>query len=108
MKQVVQRAILVTAVCVLMPGWVRGQELRLANGAVIPGEVAQVKPEGLEIRTSTGTRVYNWETLSLGTRYRYQPDFRAGYSGVLQGLPASERVKPPEEPAEKPKRSRRK
>lgn len=107
MKRVVQWVIFVAAVCILGPGRSEGQELRLANGAVIPGELAQVKPEGLEIRTPTGTRLYNWPTLSLGTRYRYQPNFRSGYLGLLEGLPASERVKPTEESSEKPKRSRK-
>jgi hypothetical protein len=69
------------------------QPPRLANGLAIRGEVIRATDTGLEIGTAPGkTRVYPWKTLSAGTRYRYQPIFRANFEAVLKGDPAAART----------------
>lgn len=77
-----------------LPGY--GQDIRLANGVILRGTVLQATDAGLELQTATGTRTYSWETLSVGTRYRYQPVFRVNYDSVLQGLPPSARTNVPD------------
>ena len=86
------------------------QEVRLANGMVVKGEVVGSGSDGLQIKTPLGPKTYSWETLSPSTRYRYQPVFRANYSSVLRGLPAHMRTNEPDteavietpEPAQEP------
>ncbi|MFH0953179.1 MAG: hypothetical protein V1873_02495 [Verrucomicrobiota bacterium] len=80
-----------------------GQNVRLANGVSIRGEVRNVTDDGLEIQTPTGPRTYSWETLSIATRYQYQPVFRANYEAILQGLPPSARTNAPDITEEKPR-----
>lgn len=64
------------------------QDVRWANGAVIKGEVVNATPAGLEMKTAAGLRTLAWETLSIGTRYRHQPGFRARAADALKGAPA--------------------
>lgn len=71
-----------------------GEDVRLANGMIIKGEVRGATAEGLEIQTQTGSRTYPWEQLSAGTRYRHQGSYRANFDAVLQGLPPSARTNP--------------
>ena len=87
----------------------------MANGAPLPGELVQVKAEGLEVKAASGSRVINWEMLSLATRYRHQPAFRAGFAAVMKGEPLPAYEPPPEPPpaeveppAKKPRRTRKK
>jgi hypothetical protein len=72
-----------------------GQDVRLASGVVIKGEVIGSNAEGLEVKTGKGTKTYDWKTLSPATRYRYEPEYRANYEVVLRGLPPSRRTNPP-------------
>ncbi len=73
-----------------------GQDIRLANGMIVKGTVKQATDAGLEIQAQTGSRVYPWEQLSAGTRYRHQPAYRANFDAILQGLPPSARTNPPD------------
>jgi hypothetical protein len=73
-----------------------GQEIRLANGIVIKGEVVGSGKDGLEVKTPLRTQTYSWETLSPATRYRYQPEFRANYDVILRGLPPHMRTNAPD------------
>lgn len=82
------------------PGW--AQDVRLANGVIIKGSATKATDGGLEVQTPAGLRTYTWESLSVGTRYRHQPVFRANFDTVLQGLPASARTKPPDSREESP------
>lgn len=71
---------------------VRAEDVRLANGLVIKGQVARATDAGLEVQTPAGSKTYAWETLSWGTRYRYQPSFRANLDPILKGLPPAART----------------
>lgn len=73
-----------------------GQEIRAANGQVIKGQAIRSTDEGLEVQTQTGPRTYSWETLSVSTRYRHDPVFRANYAAILKGLPPSARTIEPD------------
>ena len=116
MFTVIQRAIIAVLLCAVLAPLASGQEIRLANGAVVQGTLLQVKPEGLEMNTPAGSRVFTWEMLSPGTRYRHQESFRVTYSNVLAGASAAERTalfeakkaesQPP--PPDVPKKSKRK
>lgn len=77
---------MVLLACIL-PRLLHAQAVRFVNGTTIPGNVTGVNNEGVQIRTSTGVRTLTWDTLSPGTRYRYQPLYRANYQAVLQGVP---------------------
>lgn len=70
----------------------RGQVVRLANGTPIQGTIKQIKAEGIEMETPAGVRLFTWETLSWGTRYRYQESFRSALSNILAGTPAQPRT----------------
>ncbi len=89
------------AVTLLTAPLCRSQDIRLANGVTIKGEVKQATAGGLEVQTPTGLRTYTWETLSTSTRFRYQPLYRANFDAILQGLPPSARTNAPviEKPA---------
>ncbi len=76
--------------------------VRLANGALFQGEAEEPTPEGLKVRTPTGTRVIPWKTLSPGTRYRYEPLYRANFMAVVSGLPRSMWTNRPSAPVSKP------
>lgn len=76
-----------------LPG--SAQEIRMANGAILKGEVKQATDAGLEIQSPAGLKTFSWETLSSATRFRYQPMFRANYNAVLQGLPPTARTNKP-------------
>ncbi len=73
------------------------QEVRMANGVILKGEVVKTTQAGLEVKSGATVKSYPWETLAPSTRYRYEPLFRANYEAVLQGLPASARTKKPDE-----------
>lgn len=79
-------------VCVLAAAAVRAEDVRLANGLVIKGQITRASDAGLEMQTSAGPKTYAWETLSWGTRYRYQPSFRANLDPILKGLPPAART----------------
>jgi len=76
----------------------RAQEARLANGMAIKGEVGTATAEGLEIQTPAGPKTYPWAILSAGTRYRYQPVYKANFQAIQEGKPPAER-KPVAAPA---------
>jgi hypothetical protein len=80
-------------------GTVLAQEPRLANGKPVKGEVKEATDEGLKVLLPEGEKVLPWKTLSIGTRYRYQPLFRANFDAVIEGVPPSQWTKQP--PAEK-------
>jgi len=81
---------------VLLASSVFGQEIRLANGVIVKGDVTKLSDAGLELQTTTGTRTYSWETLSPATRFRYQAVFRANFETIAQGLPPSARNNVPD------------
>ena len=60
-------------------------EIRLVNGRVIKGEILAISEEGLELKTPQGSKLFRWETLSLGTRYRYQASFRENFDAIQKG-----------------------
>ncbi len=69
--------------------------VRLVNGSVVEGEVTDVNNNGLIVRTPEGDVTLAWETLSPGTRFRYQPEYRANYGAILEGLPPAARTNRP-------------
>lgn len=71
--------------------WADAEEIRLANGVVVRGEIRQATDSGLEFKTESGGRTYPWYTLSPATRYRLQPAYRANFKDILAGRPAGER-----------------
>lgn len=75
---------------------VYSEDIRLANGVIVKGDVVGSSPDGLQIQTPAGTKVYSWETLSMATRYRHQPVFRANLDPVLRGLPPHARTNKPD------------
>ncbi len=75
------------------------QEARFANGVAIKGEVLRAVQEGLEIQTPTGRQVYPWALLSAGTRYRYQPAYKANIGAIQEGRAPSERKSTPALPS---------
>jgi hypothetical protein len=75
----------------------QGQDIRAANGVVIKGQVLKASDAGLEVQTQTGPRTYTWETLSAGTRFRWQPVYRANYEAILAGQPPSSRTITPDD-----------
>ena len=101
---------LMLVLCWYSTAW--AQEPRLANGMLLAGTFL-VKPEGIEVQTPAGPRLYTWEMLSFGTRFRHQPAFRAGFAAVLNGEPLPAYTPPPEPapetpaPEAKPKRASR-
>ena len=71
---------------------VGAEEIKLANGTIVQGDVVQAKDEGLAIKTAEGEKTLAWKTLSAGTRFRYQPSYRANFDHILKGDPASMRT----------------
>jgi hypothetical protein len=67
-------------------------EVRLANGKVIPGTVKQVTGQGIEVENPKGSKLFPWSNLSAGTRHRHQPEYRDNFDAVLKGQPASART----------------
>jgi len=61
------------------------EPVRLANGAVVPGDAVKATAEGLEVASPRGPQTLPWEQLSAGTRYRHQPGFRDAFPRVLAG-----------------------
>jgi len=80
---------IVAAILFAAGGYAQAQDIRLANGVAVKGSVLKVDDSGIEVQTQVGPRTYTWDTLSVATRYRHQPKFRANYEAVLQGLPPS-------------------
>ncbi|MFH0880708.1 MAG: hypothetical protein V2A34_13415 [Lentisphaerota bacterium] len=83
--------VLVTLACTAS-----AQSVRLANGTIVQGQVTKNTREGLEIQTAAGPKILTWDTLSMGTRFRYEPAFKANIDAVLQGRPASSRTRVPD------------
>ena len=75
--------------------------VRLANGRTVPGQVLQVTDAGIEMQTSKGKKTFPWRALSAGTRFRFQPSYRANFSAVLRGEP----LKSPSDGEKKPNAS---
>ena len=75
---------------------ISAQTVRMANGTILQGEVTAIHATGLEILSATGAKTYTWDTLSWGTRFRYQPQFRANFDSILKGLPPSSRSRKPD------------
>ena len=95
MRRFLHTAILACLVLVIAwPG--NAQEIRMANGVVLKGTVKQATGEGLMLQTPVGLKTYTWETLSAGTRFRYQPVYRENIGFILDGLPPSARTNRPD------------
>ena len=87
----------VTLTACLMPaltGW--SEDLRLWNGALLPGQPGGTSPAGLEVQAAEKTKIYPWFQLSAGTRFRHDPVFRANLVLLQQGLPAAALTNAPE------------
>lgn len=69
---------------------------RYLNGMPVKGEVSAVFPEGMEIRSGTSKRVYPWTAFSAGTRFRYDPLYRANLVAAQSGQPISAWTQPPD------------
>lgn len=77
----------------------RGQEtpgLILLNGAPLRGEVIAVRPDGVEVRAGAATRLHPWSAFAPGTRYRFDPLYRANLTAAQQGLPVARWPNPPD------------
>jgi hypothetical protein len=91
MRRVLHIVILAGLILVpALPG--SAQEIRMANGMILKGEVKQATDTGLEIQSPAGPKIYTWETLSSATRFRYQPIYRVNFDAILQGSPPSTRT----------------
>ena len=80
---------------VLMLASAHGQDIRMANGVLMKGDVVSTSKSGLDIQTATGVKTVTWDTVAPSSRYRHDPLFRANFKEILQGLPPSARVHPP-------------
>lgn len=80
----------------LLGGAAIAQEVRFANGAPVKGEVKAVSPEGMEIQSGATSRLYPWNTLSAGTRFRFDPVYRVNLASIQKGEPAAARTNEPE------------
>lgn len=70
--------------------------VRFVNGTPVKGEVTSVKPEGLEITNGEAGKVYPWSAFAAGTRFRFDPLYRANFSLAQQGKPMSRWTNAPE------------
>jgi hypothetical protein len=62
----------------------------------IKGELAEVSVEGVYMQVGSAKRFYPWAALSPGSRYRFDPLYRANLSAAQQGRPVSEWRNPPD------------
>jgi hypothetical protein len=70
--------------------------VRLLNGTPLKGEVAEVTAEGMALRSGSAIRFYPWPALAPGTRYRFDPLYRANLAAAQQGRPVSQWPNPPD------------
>lgn len=59
----------------------------LLNGAPLRGEIVSVRPEGIEVQSGGTSRVVPWYAFAPGTRFRYDPLYRANVKAAQQGMP---------------------
>lgn len=82
---------------VVLAAWpVLAQDVRFANGATARGAVKSVSPDGMELELGGQAKLYPWSAFSAGTRFRYDPVYRANLAVIQAGQPASARTNEPE------------
>jgi hypothetical protein len=64
---------------------VAADSITLLNGVVLTGTVSRAGSDGLDFETAGRQRTYAWSTLAPGTRFRYDPAYRANLQGYLEG-----------------------
>ena len=67
-------------------------EVRYLSGAPVRGTVKSVSPAGVEVLGGNASRVYPWNMLSAGTRFRLDPVYRVNLPAIQQGAPLSART----------------
>ncbi len=70
----------------------QGQEpgaLILLNGTALRGEIVEVRADGIEIQAGAAVRFYPWTAFAPGTRFRFDPLYRANLDAAQQGLPVA-------------------
>lgn len=67
-------------------------EVRYLSGAPVRGTVKSVSPEGVEVQSGNASRVYPWNMLSAGTRFRLDPVYRVNLPAIQQGAPVAART----------------
>lgn len=58
----------------------------LLNGTAVRGEIVAVRPDGMQVQSGVNTRFYPWTAFAPGTRYRFDPLYRANLTAAQQGL----------------------
>lgn len=87
--------ILFGACVLLLPMLGAAGEIRLAHGVVVPGELVSRDATGVVIRASGGDKAIGWEMLAPGSRFRWDPLFRANILAALRGQPRAAWTNPP-------------
>ncbi len=81
--------------CAALCGAAEDPPVRLANGFVLPGEIARVTDDGIEMNTPAGPKTFPWNVLSPATRYRLEPGFRDDFGELMLGKEEKEEEKKP-------------